>query len=262
MKPAKRGPDYGYVPEPKLVAMARPAHFLDSLPASYTVSPGFTPPPGAQGGPGHIGAPASCAAWSFLYGVATFMGAQKGGLDVSDPANQVSPAYLYVKQRIQRGGIPPCKGSGFAFYINALKTTGSPNCAVAPYFSDCPDLVAKYKDQTCQSDLRFNIQSTAVVSTSDLDSVRQVLASNRPLAWCTNLYTDFVSYHGDPPVYVGNGILGKSVHCMVLLGYDDSTNAVFIQNSFGANWGVGGRAWIAYPTFQKLAKGAALYIVD
>jgi len=261
MTPTKARIHFGYVPEPELDALAEPAHFLDTLPSSYTVNLNYMPLPGEQGGPGHIGAPASCAAWSFLYGVATYMGAQKGGFPVVDAANQVSPAYLYVKQRAAGKGIPPCKGSAFAFYIQALQNEGSPNCETAPYYNDCTQLTNAYKNATCPSDTRFNITQTKVVPTADFDSIRQVLASDRPLAWCTGLYSDFIHYDGSPPIYTGNGVLTKMVHCMVLLGYDDSKEAVYIQNSFGPGWGAGGRAWIAYDTFQKLAKGSALYVV-
>lgn len=52
---------------------------------------------------------------------------------------------------------------------------------------------------------------------------------------------------------------------MMIIGYDDTTQAVLIQNSFGSDWGSqwngnGGYVWMAYTTFQALAQGSAFYI--
>jgi C1A family cysteine protease len=96
---------------------------------------------------------------------------------------------------------------------------------------------------------------------------------------CTHLYTDFPSYKGDPPTYVGNGqclynkrTQKKAGHCMMVIGYDDDRvypdgiagimlkGAVLIQNSFGTQWGADGLVWMAYTTFQTMAEGSATYI--
>ena len=87
--------------------------------------------------------------------------------------------------------------------------------------------------------------------------MRAIIASGQPLAYCTHLYTDFPSYKGDPPTYVGNGqwlcnkrTHKKAGHCMMIIGYDDDRvyppvpdnsvglkGAVLIQNSFGTQMG-------------------------
>jgi C1A family cysteine protease len=110
--------------------------------------------------------------------------------------------------------------------------------------------------------------------------MRAIIASGQPLAYCTHLYTDFPSYKGDPPTYVGNGqwlcnkrTHKKAGHCMMIIGYDDDRvyppvpdnsvglkGAVLIQNSFGTQWGEGGLVWMAYTTFQTMAEGSATYI--
>jgi fibronectin type 3 domain-containing protein len=50
------------------------------------------------------------------------------------------------------------------------------------------------------------------------------------------------SYSG---VYLGG-------HAMTLAGYDDSKNAFLIFNSWGTNWGFGGKAWVDYNLFAEL----------
>ena len=72
---------------------------------------------------------------------------------------------------------------------------------------------------------------------------RTVISQGYPLAYGTRLYTDFAKYDGTPSPYVGNGIIakrsnGKPVgHCMMIIGYDDKRQAVYIQNSFGSGMG-------------------------
>jgi C1A family cysteine protease len=65
---------------------------------------------------------------------------------------------------------------------------------------------------------------------------------------------------------VGNGQIaygqnGKPVgHCMLIIGYDDTRQALLIQNSQGTAWGSSGYVWMAYATFQALAQGQAIYV--
>lgn len=44
-------------------------------------------------------------------------------------------------------------------------------------------------------------------------------------------------------------------HCMVIYGYDDNLQAFAIQNSWGPNWGEGGRMWWSYDSFMS-------YLID
>jgi len=59
---------------------------------------------------------------------------------------------------------------------------------------------------------------------------------------------------------------------MLIIGYDDTKQALLIQNSEGSNWGstIGGEPpnaegtdagyiWMAYSTFTALAQGRAFY---
>lgn len=35
-------------------------------------------------------------------------------------------------------------------------------------------------------------------------------------------------------------------HALCVVGYNDSRDALLVQNSWGANWGAQGRAWLPY----------------
>ena len=55
---------------------------------------------------------------------------------------------------------------------------------------------------------------------------------------------------------------------MLIIGYNDAyqasdgstIGAVYIQNSFGPDWGSNGYVWMAYPTFQAMTQGTAFLI--
>ena len=47
---------------------------------------------------------------------------------------------------------------------------------------------------------------------------------------------------------------------MLIIGYDDTQQALLIQNSQGTAWGISGNVWMAYATFQALAQGQAFYV--
>jgi len=51
---------------------------------------------------------------------------------------------------------------------------------------------------------------------------------------------------------------GYSGHAMCIVGYDDNKNggSFLIQNSWGTDWGRGGRAWITYNDFNRFNKEA------
>jgi hypothetical protein len=138
----------------------------------------------------------------------------------------------------------------------------------------CKDAWSAYGTLALPPDARFAVSKFAkfdVTGADGLDHVRSMIASGVTLAYGTALYNDFPSYHGTPRPYVGEK--GKkrwrmkkansqqyAGHCMMIIGYDDSLGAVLIQNGFGPKWGSewngkGGYIWIAYETFQAMAKG-------
>jgi hypothetical protein len=66
---------------------------LAKPPSRFVVNPEFLPPVGNQGSAG------SCVSWATGYGLTTFMLAKKDNKDPANPANQISPAYLYSTVR-------------------------------------------------------------------------------------------------------------------------------------------------------------------
>ncbi|MDP3553054.1 C1 family peptidase [Methylocystis sp.] len=245
--------------------------FSGTLPTSATVNPLYLPPPQAQGTSKHIGSPGSCAAWATTYGLATFTAAQNSQTPPSDGSLQASPAHIYIEV-MKCYGATQCQGSRLGSYLDLLCQDGTPNWATAPYTPNCSTLWSSY-DPNATIDTSFQIPGWAMVETSDLDSVKTVIANGGALCYGTALNSAFIAYDGSPSPMNGpfdkiknpdGGLVG---HCMLIIGYDDSQGAILIQNSFGTDWGAtwngsGGYIWMAYDLFQFLAQGQAQYITS
>jgi C1A family cysteine protease len=247
----------------------RPA-FAGAPPTTATVNPDYLPPPQAQGTAQHQGSPGSCAAWASTYGLATFTAAAASKQSPSTASLQASPAHIYIEV-LKSYGATTCQGSQLGSYLNFLTQAGTPNLATAPYYPNCPELWSSY-DANATVDASFQIPGWAMVDTSDLDSIKAVIAGGGALCYGTALNEGFGSYNSSSPSPMAgpfnkdkspNGTLVG--HCMLIIGYDDNQQAILIQNSFGPNWGhqwngSGGYIWMSYKLFQYLAQGKAMYI--
>lgn len=254
---------YGYDPsgDQKFFAQARPFVYEGSLARRAMVDKRYLPPVGRQGTSNHIGSPGTCAAWAYVYGLVGFNAAHNNDFFPTVPANQASPAHIYIQvKQTDHDPKESCSGSSFSTY-NQFLQNGTPNMHTAPYAADCKTLWNTYNSDATPDD-RFALQNPSAVKTNDLVSVKGVLASGKPLCYGTKLYTDFDAYANSPVPYVGNHVLSNSSHCMLIVGYDDDCGehgAIYLQNSFGTNWGDQGMMWMDADTFQSLAEGTALY---
>jgi hypothetical protein len=267
--------DFGYdltAPEPGPVT--EPPPLATAPPSSATISQNLLPPVGKQDTP-------SCFVWASTYGLTTFAAARAGLIsDPQSPAQQASPYYTYVKV-LENGGTASdtCTGGKIAACLSFLDGNGgTPSLQAAPdpgtSPSPCAAVWTAYGTATIAPDTNFQPTAWAQVSVlgaQGLNNIRNLISQGYALAYGTRLYTDFPKYNGTPSPYVGNNTILKNPngqpvgHCMMIIGYDDTMQAVLIQNSFGPDWGAqwngsGGYVWMAYATFQTLAQGTALYI--
>ena len=113
-----------------------------------------------------------------------------------------------------------------------------PKLGDGAYTPNCSTLWSSY-DPNATIDANFQIPGWAMVETSDLDSVKTVIANGGALSYGTALNSTFIAYGGSPSPMNGpfdkiknpdGGLVG---HCMLIIGYDDSQGAILIQNSSG-----------------------------
>jgi hypothetical protein len=145
-----------------------------------------------------------------------------------------------------------------------LAANGTPSMETAPYVADCRKLWEEYGESVLPTDGAFEIGPIASVDvTNDLASLRQVLASNRALAYGTRLYTDWVSYKGDPVPYVGNGIIKKNKdlkpagHCMLIRARRKPLKPLCAGMPGESGWTCGDDTRVLPPHFAREAAGAA-----
>ena len=82
--------------------------------------------------------------------------------------------------------------------------------------------------------------------------MRHALNCGFPIVFGATLYPSFETTGPDGKVPMpkpSEDPLGG--HCMTVYGYDDTKAAFWVQNSWGASWGDGGRCWIPYDMWEQ-----------
>ncbi len=134
-----------------------------------------------------------------------------------------------------------------------LQTTGIPDEACMPYTSGSTGNDASCGQKCSDADARSMKIAGYSQPTSyggSPEAVKEALKKG-PLATTLTVYADFVTYGGGVYKHVGGAYLGG--HAVSLVGYDDAKGAWLIRNSWGAEWGDGGFAWMSYDDTSGIA---------
>jgi len=148
-----------------------------------------------------------------------------------------------------------CRQAGryFSFIINTLILLGIPREDCHPYSKVCEDPPSKFGEESplwCErwSELSTlnRIKDAVAINTLDLKALKNAIYVAPVLAGMI-VFNDFFSYSGgvyEHPPSEGESIAG--FHAIVLVGYDDDKKALELRNSWGADWGEEGYAWMSY----------------
>ncbi len=233
-----------------------------SLPTSALIA---NPPPVGQQGPCSActsqGAPGSCVAWSFAYGLGSITANITNNWGINDAEHLVSPAFLYefVLNEQQKACPIGTKGTD---YLHYLVKYGAVSFATAPYTAECS--VLNQVNLNDPPNAQFKIGSWSHISPTAHTLIKEHLAAGRPVAFAGHLYVGFGDLVGND-VFYGSGPFERKkstgqlvAHGMMLIGYDDNIGdaskglgAYRLQNSFGDAWGDAGRLWMSYGTFES-----------
>ena len=126
--------------------------------------------------------------------------------------------------------------------ILQLKWRGVPDEACLPYTSG-----ATGKDVSCSDRCHdASARSVKISGSSFAHSANAVKAAlaHGPVITTFRVYADFMTYAGGIYRHVTGGLQGG--HAVSIVGYDDVKGAWLIRNSWGADWGEQGFAWISY----------------
>jgi len=168
----------------------------------------------------------------------------------------LSEALLYEISTYEENQTPSsCRQAGryFSDIINALKTFGMPREDCHPYDKVCEDPPPKFGEESLLWCGRWDdlsslnkIKDAVAINTLDLKALKNAIYVAPVLAGMI-VFGDFFSYSGgvyEHPPSEGESIAG--FHAVVLVGYDDAKKALELRNSWGADWGEDGYAWMSY----------------
>lgn len=231
--------------------LPKQGRFRAYLPKQVDLSNAY-PPPGSQG------PQPNCVAWATTYAARTFLNFRDKNVQPDEPADQMSPAYVY--NRLRPAG-SPCTGTiSIVQALTLLKNEGAVSLADFPDdMTKCaipaPDALKakagnfrlldwRAVDREVKDDWR-----TPIV----LDDVKGALARGAPVIFAMPVAADFKAFRGDGIYARAQKPEKANYHAMAIVGYDEDRQALRIMNSWGAGWGDKGYAWIGYDTFKLLS---------
>jgi len=200
------------------------------------------PPPGNQGKQG------SCVAWAVGYSARTYYLKHDYSEDVTQPANILSPAFIFNSLRTTPGDCS--EGTSISDALKLLKSSGGVPLDLLPYNpSQClarpsPAVLARQSD-------RFRITGYRRVEGRSEDDIKGQIYSGNPVIFAIDVPAEFDHYH--------QGVIDNTEdrgldfgHAMVIVGYDDDRQAYHFVNSWGTRWGERGFGWLSYRSAAAL----------
>lgn len=262
-------------------------------PAALTDPPGAAVPPAhasvmlqnlpaiaMQGTDSRLGAPGSCEAQSFGYGLGSYTAARNPDYshkwDAAQPGNEVSAAYQFALAI--NNGFAKCSGGQATPYLGRLASFGSPSAADVPYEPSCTYFGSIDLNKPYPNAARLRIGSFAtfqITSQNGIARIKEYLANQQAVAFSGYVYNGYGN-SGGPPLtdgyfYAPTNLGYSGGHGQLLVGFDDNRGApglapgmLLVQNSFGSNWPASdskaprGMLYWSYETFLRTQRLAAV----
>lgn len=175
---------------------------------------------------------------------------KKGRLSYFTGLNVFRPSRLYIYWNAKIiEGTSPRSDSGCTVH-GALKGVDAQNL--------CPEDLWEYRMQnfgvqppaTCYSDASARSKSPYTKVFQSLETIKESIAGGNPVIFgaviFNSCYSRRVAHTGVIPLpdLAADQVSGG--HCMLLVGYDDTTRLFKLQNSWGRIWGESGFGYIPY----------------
>ncbi len=222
----------------------------------------------------------SCACFSSVYYMSTFMVAQARGLNVRNDGNadKFSPKFVYP---FVNGGADG--GSWFTDIFEMLLKHGAPTLSDWPYSgANVPSSYLEWPvdggvwRRALENRMDSSYTITGIDTEAGLNRLKTALANGKILVWATNVNGwDYTTASDDPSTTADNALVGRPVvkvmrvhssgHAMTVVGYNDNLwvdlnkngrvdpgekGALRIANSWGPDWKDGGFIWVAYDALR------------
>jgi C1A family cysteine protease len=134
-----------------------------------------------------------------------------------------------------------CNGGYMDAVSDFLKASGTGLESCYPYTATNGSC-----SKACADKSAYKVTSWGYVSTvsPDVESIKAALVTCGPLVTTMMVYSDFMYYRSGIYKYTSGQLEGG--HAIILVGYDDATQAFTVKNSWGTGWGESGYFRIAY----------------
>ncbi len=219
------------------------------LPNSFDLS-STLPPAGNQGRQN------SCVAWTVAYAYKSYQEKKEENSNyiVNGQLNLnavFSPAFIYNQINNGVDG-----GSYFTDALNVLSQQGALKWVDMPY----NELDYLTKPNTAQKNKakNYRIDFWRRVNIYDQKEVKAQINSGFPVIIGAMVDNDFSvrgrSLSGQDYIWSNASGIQQGGHAMLVVGYDDSTGAFKVLNSWGKDWGRDGYCWITYNLFPQVVK--------
>ncbi len=214
------------------------------LPAAADNSAGL-PPVGNQQSQG------SCTCWAIGYYHTTFIENRESPFDLTDPANQASPAFLY---NVANGGYNG--GSYMDDVADLIISNGVTSMAEMPY--DTYDYHSwPSEDWIWVSGMKRKAASQNwlyVGNQGGMDALKAHIAAGNTATTGISVWSNFDHIRDFNNTYCSSERYGtdRGGHVVTICGYDDEKptadgkGAFRMVNSWGTNWGDSGYWWMTY----------------
>jgi C1A family cysteine protease len=157
-----------------------------------------------------------------------------------------SRLFIYYNERVMEGTVNQDSGAQVRDGIKSVATLGAPPETEWPYniqeFAQQPPTVA-------YTDAKLDLVSSYARVAQNLAQMQGCLAEGYPFVFGFTAYESFESTTVAETGIVPMPASGETVvggHCVVAVGYDDTTRTFIIRNSWGTGWGLKGYCTMPY----------------
>ena len=215
----------------------------------------------------------SCYAWAAAYYYLTYLQWQEYGWDVTDPAHQCSPAFVY---NLTNGGVDNGAWEGDNARHDAFKVFETLGCAT---MADMPYRYYEYlnfpSEAAFRNGLRLRTLSTHHIYTNNFEGIEELknhlLEGNIAVLGILGYGNlNDISLYGN--TYCVSQTYGGRMywHDVTAIGFDDKrvtadgVGAFRLVNSWSTSWGDSGFFWMSYEAVMdpKTSYGYAMYATD
>ncbi len=208
------------------------------LPASVNLSDKM-PPPGNQGNQN------SCVGWSVAYALKSY----QEKVEMNETL-VFSPSFIYNQlNNGQDGGILITDA------MNLISQKGAALMSDMPYNEK--DFTTKPSKEILEKADKYKIDVWNQVNVLDIKEVKAHVNAGYPVIIGVTVDEGFITEGKKKKAdYIWKAVVGKKLgpHAMVVVGYDDSKNAVKVMNSWSQQWGDNGFGWIDYDFFPSVVR--------